>query len=63
MIREKPATGILFPLAFAIPAVTLINHLMEINFARRWRDVLARSNPRDAVSAPRTPVKSQEVTI
>jgi len=52
MIREKPATGALLPLALAIPAVTFVNHLLEINFARRWGRFLARSNRRDGVSAP-----------
>jgi predicted metal-dependent phosphoesterase TrpH len=36
MFRDNPLTLPLFPLLLALPAVTLINHLVEQQFARKW---------------------------
>ncbi|HWP83618.1 MAG TPA: PHP-associated domain-containing protein [Terriglobia bacterium] len=37
MIREKPLTALLLPLAAVVPAVVLGHYLSELGFARRWR--------------------------
>jgi hypothetical protein len=36
LMEEKPVARLLAPLALAVPAVTLLNYLMEDLFARRW---------------------------
>src|SRR5208283_1478766 len=36
MVREKPWTAILTPLMAAVPAVMIVNFLMELSFAAKW---------------------------
>jgi predicted metal-dependent phosphoesterase TrpH len=36
MVREKPWTAILTPLMAFVPAITIINFLMELSFAAKW---------------------------
>jgi len=36
MVREKPWTAILTPLMVFVPAITIVNFLMELSFAARW---------------------------
>jgi predicted metal-dependent phosphoesterase TrpH len=36
MVREKPATALLAPLALAVPAVIAVNYLLEAAFASHW---------------------------
>ncbi len=36
LMEEKPAAMLLAPLVLAVPAVTLLNYVMEDLFARRW---------------------------
>jgi predicted metal-dependent phosphoesterase TrpH len=36
MFREKPFTLLLAPFLVGIPAITLVNHLLEGRFARKW---------------------------
>lgn len=42
MFRENPRLLPLLPLLVAVPAVTLINHLVEQQFARKWGRTWAR---------------------
>ena len=64
MIREKPITAALLPLALAIPVITGVNYLAEARFARLWaRNVMGPSKGRDGVSAPSVPMDSEEVAV
>jgi predicted metal-dependent phosphoesterase TrpH len=36
MVREKPWTVILTPLMAFVPAITIVNFLMELSFAAKW---------------------------
>jgi predicted metal-dependent phosphoesterase TrpH len=36
MVREKPWTAILAPLMVFVPAITIVNFLMELSFAQKW---------------------------
>lgn len=36
MMKEKPWTALLAPVALAVPAVTLVHYLLEVDFASRW---------------------------
>jgi predicted metal-dependent phosphoesterase TrpH len=36
MVREKPWTAILAPLMAFVPAITMVNYLMELSFAAKW---------------------------
>jgi predicted metal-dependent phosphoesterase TrpH len=36
MVREKPWTAILTPLMAFVPAITIVNFLMELSFAAKW---------------------------
>jgi predicted metal-dependent phosphoesterase TrpH len=36
MVREKPWTAILTPLMVFVPAITIVNFLMELSFAQKW---------------------------
>jgi predicted metal-dependent phosphoesterase TrpH len=48
MFREKPLTLLLAPLLVGVPPVTLINHLLEGRFARKWGQAWARMRGLDA---------------
>ena len=64
MIREKPITAALLPLALAIPVITGANYLVEARFARMWtRNVMGPSKGRNGVSAPSLPLDSEEVAV
>jgi predicted metal-dependent phosphoesterase TrpH len=56
MFREKPFTLLLAPFLAGIPAVTLINHLLERRFARKWGQTWARMRGLDA-GAPARPIR------
>jgi predicted metal-dependent phosphoesterase TrpH len=45
MLQERPWTVVLAPLMAVVPVVTLVNLLMELGFAARWADHVARLNP------------------
>jgi predicted metal-dependent phosphoesterase TrpH len=51
MFREKPFTLLLAPFLVGIPAVTLINYLLERRFARKWGQTWARMRGLDAGAA------------
>jgi hypothetical protein len=53
MFRENPFTFLLAPFLVGIPAVTLINHLLERRFARKWGQTWARMRGLDAGVAAR----------
>jgi predicted metal-dependent phosphoesterase TrpH len=36
MVREKPWTAVLTPLMALVPAITIVNFLMELSFAAKW---------------------------
>jgi predicted metal-dependent phosphoesterase TrpH len=36
MVREKPWTAVLTPLMAFVPAITIVNFLMELSFAAKW---------------------------
>jgi predicted metal-dependent phosphoesterase TrpH len=48
MMRERPATAALAPLALALPFVTLANYVQEAAFARRWLGRYERERQRYA---------------
>jgi hypothetical protein len=56
MFREKPFTLLLAPFLVGIPAFTLINHLLEVRFARKWGQAWARMRGLDAGAAVRPPI-------
>jgi predicted metal-dependent phosphoesterase TrpH len=43
MVREKPVTALLAPLALVVPAVTFCNYLLEAGFAARWMSRIDRA--------------------
>ena len=53
MFRETPFTLLLAPLLAGIPVVTLINHLVEGQFARKWGQTWARMRGLDGGEAVR----------
>jgi hypothetical protein len=53
MFRENPFTLLLAPFLVGIPALTLINHLLEGRFARKWGQTWARMRGLDADAAAR----------
>jgi predicted metal-dependent phosphoesterase TrpH len=53
MFRENPFTLLLAPFLVGIPAFTLINHLLERRFARKWGQTWARMRGLDADVAAR----------
>ena len=42
MVREKPWTAMLTPLMALVPAITIVNFLMELSFAAKWGGRMAR---------------------
>jgi hypothetical protein len=63
MFRENPLTLLLAPFLVSIPAVTLINHLLEGRFARKWGQTWARMRGLDAGAAARPiPTAAGEAT-
>jgi hypothetical protein len=63
MFREKPFTLLLAPLLVGIPALTLINHLLERRFARKWGQAWARMRGLDGGAAVRPfPAAAGEAT-
>jgi hypothetical protein len=63
MFRENPFTLLLAPLLVGIPAVTLINHLVERRFARKWGQAWARMRGLDGGAAVRPiPAAAREAT-
>jgi len=53
MFRENPFKLLFAPFLVGIPAVTLINHLLERRFARKWGQTWARMRGLDADAAAR----------
>jgi predicted metal-dependent phosphoesterase TrpH len=51
MVREKPWTAILTPLMVFVPAITIVNFLMELSFAQKWG------------SSIRTPVSAEALLL
>jgi predicted metal-dependent phosphoesterase TrpH len=53
MFQENPVTLLLAPLLVGIPVITLINHLVEGRFARKWGQAWACMRGLDAGAAAR----------
>jgi predicted metal-dependent phosphoesterase TrpH len=51
MVREKPWTAILTPLMVFVPAITIMNFLMELSFAQKW------------ASSVKTPVSAEALLL
>jgi predicted metal-dependent phosphoesterase TrpH len=63
MFREKPLTLLLAPFLGGVPAVTLINFLLERRFARKWGEEWARLRGLDGGAAVRRiPAATGEAT-
>ena len=63
MLRENPFTLPLSPLLLGIPCVTLLNHLLERRFARKWGQAWARMRGLDGgAAARRIPAATGEAT-
>jgi predicted metal-dependent phosphoesterase TrpH len=43
MVREKPWTAILTPLMAFVPAITIVNFLMELSFAAKWGNRMVKT--------------------
>jgi predicted metal-dependent phosphoesterase TrpH len=41
MVGEKPWTAVLLPLMTLVPAITIVNFMMELSFAARWGNRMA----------------------
>jgi hypothetical protein len=54
MVREKPLTALLAPLALLVPAFTLGNYLLEASFAARWRSRIDGAGARIIQGEPET---------
>jgi len=61
MFRENPCTLLLAPFLVGIPAFTLINHLQEGRFARKWGQTWARMRGlgADAAARPMRPAAGE----
>ena len=55
MVREKPWTAILTPLMAFVPAITIVNFLVELSFAAKWGSRMAR--------AAKTPVSAEALLL
>ena len=53
MFRENPLTILLAPLLVGVPLITLVNHLLEGRFARKWGTEWARLRGLDGGAAVR----------
>jgi predicted metal-dependent phosphoesterase TrpH len=63
MFRDNPRTFPLLPLLLAIPVVTLVNHLIERRFARKWGAAWARLRDLDGgAQVRRFPTAAGEAT-
>lgn len=51
MVREKPWTAILTPLMAFVPAITIVNFLMELSFAAKWGNQVAQGTKTPASAA------------
>jgi hypothetical protein len=60
MVREKPWTAMLIPLMAFVPAITIVNFLMELSFAAKWGNrVTAEVKSIDA----KTPVSASALLL
>jgi predicted metal-dependent phosphoesterase TrpH len=55
MVREKPWTAVLIPLMALVPAVTIVNFIMELSFAAKWGNRVA--------GGPKTPVSAEALLL
>jgi predicted metal-dependent phosphoesterase TrpH len=55
LVREKPWAAILIPLLAFVPAITIVNFMMELSFAARWGNRMA--------SAVKTPVSAEALLL
>jgi hypothetical protein len=55
LVREKPWTAILLPLMVFIPAITIVNFMMELSFAAKWGNRMG--------SGPKTPVSAEALLL
>jgi hypothetical protein len=63
MFRETPATLLLAPFLVGIPALTIINYLLERRFARKWGHTWARMRGLGGDAAiPSIPAATGEAT-
>ena len=54
LVREKPWTAILIPLMAFVPAITIMNFMMELSFASKWGN---------RMSGLRTPVSAEALLL
>jgi hypothetical protein len=51
MAREKPWTAVLLPLMAFVPAITIVNFVMELSFAAKWGNRVAPPATKTPASA------------
>jgi predicted metal-dependent phosphoesterase TrpH len=54
LVREKPWTAILLPLMTFVPAITIVNFIMELSFAAKWGNQMVGA---------RTPVSAEALLL
>jgi hypothetical protein len=59
MVEEKPWTVMLTPLMALVPAITIVNYLMELSFAAKWGSRMARV----AELGAKTPVSAEALLL
>jgi len=59
LVREKPWTAILLPLMAFVPAITIVNFIMELSFAAKWGNRVGAVN----TSGARTPVSAEALLL
>jgi predicted metal-dependent phosphoesterase TrpH len=55
LVREKPWAAILLPLMVFVPAITIVNFMMELSFAAKWGNRIA--------SGLKTPVSAEALLL
>jgi predicted metal-dependent phosphoesterase TrpH len=55
MVQEKPWTAILIPLMAFVPAITIVNFMLELSFAAKWGNRVA--------AVPKTPVSASALLL
>lgn len=64
MMADNPLASIFLPLTPLVPAVTLLNYILEISFARRWRRrVISKLAARNGTAALGSPLTPEEVGV
>jgi predicted metal-dependent phosphoesterase TrpH len=55
LVRDQPWAAILVPLMALVPAITIVNFVMELSFAEKWGNRVA--------SGPKTPVSAEALLL